>query len=75
MNNKYRAGSYTVRLFDRYGSKVKDLPAESWTEAVNKGVAEVDPAKGSFAVLRCVFNSLDTHPTAVRNLESDEDQP
>lgn len=74
MANKYETGAYTVRIFDRYGTKRHDIPAKSYIDAVAKGTVEVDKwAGGSFAVLRCLYNSLDAaHPTAIRNLEESE---
>lgn len=71
MAHKYTTGSYLVLTFDRYGTKTGTYPAGSWTAAVALGL-ELAGVGGSYVVVRTVYNSLDGHPTAVRDLEEGE---
>lgn len=70
MSNKYHTGSYLVFLFDRYGTKTDSVAANSYTEG--KEFGEANCGDGSFVLVRTVYNSLDGHPTAVRNFEDGE---
>ena len=62
---KYKTGKYTVRVFDTYGTKIKDLDAFNYIDAINKGNALVDSESVySFVVLRCLHNSQDKYHKA-----------
>lgn len=71
---KYETGSYFVYFFDRYGGRIKEktLSAPSFVEGCKLG--EKDKGKGSYVVLRVLYNSLDPHPTSVFALPVDEDE-
>lgn len=55
----YVAGQYRVIQFDRVGTRLGFVPAESFVEALAVGRAEVSRATcHSFAVVRVLYNSL-----------------
>jgi hypothetical protein len=69
---KYENGSYLCRMFDRYGTKLRDLAAVNFTDAQELGYSQ--RGDGSFVILRVLFNSLDPHPTKARgHYDVDED--
>ncbi len=61
--NKYSTGSYRVTIFDNYGTKIRDVPAnpDNFQGALDTGRHSVkaDSAAKSFMVHRVLFNSKD----------------
>lgn len=73
--HKYQTGSYRVLLFSKYGTKVADLDAGvTYMDALSIGRnAAASSSVGSFVIVRVVHNSLDGHPSTVRDLEEGEE--
>ena len=57
---KYASGSYTLTIFDRFGTKLQTANAKSLTHGVEMGRDLVSRGDcHSFIVQRCVHNSLE----------------
>ena len=62
MTNKYRAGSYHIVLFDRYGTKIdtKLVGQGGLLKAIEQGNKSVSEGLcASFCIVRILHNSLD----------------
>lgn len=55
----YTPNSYRVTLFDRFGAKLRTLPANSFTDGEAAGIQALNRAEAhSFTVSRVLYNSL-----------------
>lgn len=58
----YKPSGYKVVLFDRFGAKVRTVPADSFCDAMETGESlRGQAACHSFAITRVLYNSLSPH--------------